>query len=344
MDLPSTNVDNKDNPINRIASLLGEDATPDKEETPKLVKKKKQETADTSDESHPQEAENAESLAEEEVESAESSEEENEDVDTLNNLAEELDIGISDMYALNVNLSRGENLPDGGAISLGELKTFYEKNADIDTLRDGIKTREQELQTKTTELSEIPQVSNELLQARAQVLAIQDAYNRTDWQGIRHTNPAEYAALQSDFRTQFEMAKNNENVALQTVETHQAESRVQQQERLFEAHPELRDKAVRAEMELGILDYAAKFGFSSDDVAKIEDSRLMRLLISASKGMEAIATAKAKQEDKTPTSAQSSARKPLPGRKAALKRLTEKARASGQVVDQAAAVAELIRG
>jgi hypothetical protein len=248
------------------------------------------------------------------------------------------------MYALNFKLSTSKNLPDGGAITLGELKSFYEDNIDIDSLRDGIKTREQELQTKTTELSEVPQVSNELLQARAQVLSIQDAYNRTDWQGLRHTNQGEYAALQSDFRTQFELAKNNETLATQNVETHQAESRRQQQERLFESHPELKDETVRAQTEAAIQKYAGKFGFTPDDVGKINDSRLMRLLISASKAEVAKATAKVKQEDNTPVSAKSASRKPLPGRKAALKRLTEKARATGQIKDQAAAVAEMMRG
>ena len=330
-----------ENPVNKIANLLGavDNAEQKKQETEETVETQ-EETLEVSDESQPQE----ESLAEEvEEQSAESSEEE-QGIESLNNLAEELEIEISDMYALNVNLSRGANLPDGGAISLGELKTFYEANADIDSLRDEIKTREQELQTKTTELSEVPQVSNELMQARAQVLAIQDAYNRTDWQGLRHNNQGEYAALQSDFRTQFEIAKNNETLALQTVETHQKENRRQQQERLFEAHPELKDEKVRAVAETAIVDYASKFGFTPDDVGKIEDSRLMRLLISASKADGAKVTAKAKQEDKTPVTAKTAARKPLPGRKASLKRLTEKARATGMNQDKANAVAELFKG
>jgi len=338
MGTSSTNVEN---PVNQIASLLNTELTedaPQKTEETQEAAETQEETLEVSDESQPQE-----SLAEEvEEQSAESSEEE-QGIDTLNNLAEELEIEISDMYALNVNLSRGENLPDGGAISLGELKTFYEKNADIDNLRAEITKREQDLQTKSDELQTVPQVSNELMQARAQVLAIQDQYNRIDWQGIRHQNPAEYAALQSDFRTQFELAKNNETLAEQAVDTHQVESRRQQQERLFEAMPELKDEKVRAQVDLDIQAYAGKFGFTPKDLESVQDSRLIRLLISASKSDVAKLKAKEKIEGKTPTSNSPAARKSLPGRNAALKRLTEKARATGQIKDQAAAVAEILR-
>ena len=337
----STNVNN---PINQVASLLASeglgDAPQKKEETLETAETQ-QETVEVSDESQPQEAEQAES--QEVEESAESSEEE-QGINTLNNLAEQLDIEISDMYALGVNLSRGENLPEGGSLSLGELKTFYEKNADIDNLRQNITEREQSLQTRSDEIREVPQVSNELMQARAQVLSIQDQYNRTDWQGLRHSNPAEYSALQSDFRTQFEIAKNNETTATQAVETHLVESRRQQQERLFEAMPELKDDKVRAQVESDVQTFASKFGFTPADLAKVEDSRLMRLLIAASKSEVAKSTAIEKQEQRLPVSNSPSARKPLPGRKAALKRLTEKARASGQIKDQANAVHELLKG
>ena len=343
MGTQSTNVDN---PINRISSLLEtvNNEEQKKEETPEAVQTQ-EETLEVSDESQSQEGEQPESLAEEEIEQSAESSEEDQGIESLNNLAEELEIEISDMYALNVNLSRGENLPDGGAISLGELKTFYEKNADIDNLRAEVNKREQDLQTRSDEISEVPQVSNELMQARAQVLAIQDQYNRTDWQGLRHTNQGEYAALQNDFRTQFDIAKNNETLASQAVETHLTETRRQQQERLFEAMPELKDETVRAQIDQQVQAYASKFGFTQKDLAKVEDSRLMRLLITASKSEVAKTTAKEKQETKRiPVSNSPAARKSLPGRNASLKRLTEKARSTGQIKDQANAVAELLKG
>ena len=108
--------------------------------------------------------------------------------------------------------------------------------------------------------------------------------------------------------------------------------------------PELKDDNVRKQLDQQVSAYTAKFGYTNKDLAKIEDHRLKLLLISASKSEVAKSTAKEKQETKIPVSNSPAARKALPGRKAALKRLTEKARATGQIKDQANAVAELLRG
>ena len=330
----STNVVN---PVKEIASLLAGDAEQPKKETLE-ADKEQEETLEVNDESQPQD----ESLAEEvEEESTESLDEEG-NIDTINNLAEELDIAIEDMYALNVKLSRGENLPEGGAKTLGELKTFYEQNADIDSLREDIKNRETELTTQSETVSKAPQISNELMQARAQVLAIQDAYNRTDWQGLRHSNPAEYSALQSDYRMQFEAASAREAEVTKTVEEHVTESRRQQQNRLFEAMPELKDEETRIKVGADVKAFASKYGFTQKDLDNVEDSRLMRLLIEASRSDKAKSTVKDKKIENTPKSSKPSASRPIPGRKAALKRLTEKAKQSGDIRDKTRAIAALI--
>ena len=334
MGTSSTNVEN---PVNQIANLLVGDATQPAEETQEAIEAT-EETLEVSDESQPQE----ESLAPEDEQPAESSDEEG--IDTLNNLASELDIPIEDMYALNFKLSRGENLPEGGEITLGELKTFYEKNADIDSLREQIKTRELELTTQSEKVSEIPKVSNELMQARAQVMAIQQAYESTDWNGMRFSNPGEYAALQADFRNKFDMAKNQETTATQEFEDHKRQGAVYQQERLFEAHPELKDDKVRAQVAVDIQAFASKFGITPKEVEAIDDHRIMRMLIAASKTEAAKVAVKDKREVKTPSTNKPAARKSLPGRNAALKRLTEKAKATGDRKDQTNAVAELLSG
>ena len=84
MGTSSTNVEN---PVNQIANLLVGDATQPAEETQEAIEAT-EETLEVSDESQPQE----ESLAPEDEQPAESSDEEG--IDTLNNLASELEIQI----------------------------------------------------------------------------------------------------------------------------------------------------------------------------------------------------------------------------------------------------------
>jgi hypothetical protein len=312
------------------------DAEQPKVETPE-ADTDQDENLEVSDESLSQD----ESLAEPEEETSEETQDED-ILDTINNLAEELDVPIEDMYALNFKLSKSENLPEGGKITLGELKNFYEKNVDIDNLREQLVTREQDLQSHYEIVSEAPKVSNELMQARSQVLALEHAYNNIDWNGIRHNNPGEYAALQADFRNRFDSAKQQEAQAGEAFETHRKQNAEFQRDRLYKALPELNDEKVRIQIAHDVQSFASKYGITSKEIEGIEDHRIMRMLIEASRTDKAKTTAKEKKVDKTPTASKASATRPIPGRNAALKRLTEKAKASGNSKDKVAAIEALI--
>ena len=321
--------------INQVASLLSGDA------------KREDENLSAEPEETPKPDENPEIEGQSSDESpSEDDQDESQDqgIESLNNLAEELDIPIEDMYALGLNIPKSEALPDGGNVTLGELKDFYTKNVNIDQEREALKQKEQDLRTQSEQVSEVPKISNELLQARAQVLAIQDAYNRTDWQGIRHSNPAEFAALQQDFRTQFETAKHQEITANQQFEDHQHESQRIQQERLFEVMPELKDDQVRIDTAKQVQAFASRYGITPKEIDDVSDHRIMRMLIESSRSEKVKLKAKDKQvEKKAPVTSRPAVAKTVPGRKAALKRLTDRARNSNSVRDKAAAIAELIR-
>lgn len=319
-----------ESPVSQITSLLAGDVKRE-DESPAT------ETPDESLEAVDSQSSD-ESLSETEDENPQ------EGIETLNNLADELDVSVKDMYALGLKIPKSEAFPEGGDVTLGELKDFYTKNVNIDQERDALKQREQELQTQSEQVSEVPKISNELLQSRAQVLAIQDAYNRTDWQGLRHTNQAEYAALQQDFRMQFETAKHQEMTATQQFEDHKLASAKIQQERLFEIMPELKEDKVREETAVQVAAYASKYGITAKEIDDVTDHRIMRMLIESSRSETAKTKGKEKQEvKKAPVTTKPAVAKTIPGRKASLKRLTDKARSSGTKRDQAAAIAELIR-
>lgn len=328
-----------ENPVNQVTNLLMKELGGDVEKEHESVPAETPEETLESDENPEEQAE----LSSDENTSVEEEGESPELIETLNNLAEELDIPIEDMYALSVKVAKSEAFPEGGQVSLGELKDFYTNNVGIETEREALKQKEIEIQTQSEQMSQVPRISNELLQARAQVLAVQDAYNRTDWQGIRHTNPAEYAALQNDFRTQFDAAKQSESVANEQLKAHIAENDRLQAERLFEVMPELKDEKVAMESVSQAKAYVSKYGITAKEVDKISDHRIMRLLIDSSRLAAAKLQAKSKQaEKKAPVTTKPSARKPQPGQKAILSRLTEKAKKTNSRRDQVNAVAALL--
>lgn len=332
MTTSSTSVEN---PVNQIAALLGGSDESQPEQVESVAELLNDD--DNGENQEPSESLKTVEDAPEMEATDENPVEDDEVVDTLNNLADELEIDIADMYALNLNLSNDES------ISLGGLKDFYESNKDIETERTKVKELELALQSEAESVKQTPQLSNELLQARAQVMSIQDQYNRTDWNALRAKDQGAYAALQQDFQLQFNIAKQNEADATTKVDTHLNQARQLQQDRLFDAMPELKDESVRVETAKAVTEFAGRYGFTPQDVDQIEDSRLMRLLIEASKVTKAQTTAKEKLQNKPPQANRPAASRPVPtSRAAALKRLTEKAKTSGQRKDQTAAVAALL--
>jgi hypothetical protein len=319
-----------DNPVNQIASLLNE--TPEvlgtEAEVPEKVEKLETDSLETAPEDTPDES----------PQEVSQTEETQNEIDTLNNLAEMLDTPVEDLYALNFNMGEGKE-----PVTLGGLKDFYEANGDIETVRSELKQREQDLQVEADQARDIPKVSNELMNARAQVLAIQEAYNNTNWDAIRQSNPAEWSAMQTEFNQRFNAAKANETAAQTQVETQSQQAKAYQQERLFESMPELKDDKVRAETAQAVQKMTSDFGIPKNHLESVDDAKVMRMLITLSKLYGAKDSVKTKMLDKTPASGSSAPAKAMPStRKLALKRLTDKAKATGQTRDKTNAISALL--
>ena len=315
-----------DSPINQIASLI-EGETPKKPEAQPEVEADSLETAteDTPDES-PQDVSPQTEKPEEEIEQV-----------YFNDILEDIDINIEDAYEMSLKM------PDADPVTLGALKDFYQQNHDIETQRAELKQREQDLLVQAEQSKDVPRVSNELMQARAKVLAIQESYDSQNWEAIRQSNPAEWSALQTEYQQKFAAAKNMEAAAQEQVNTQLNQARTYQQERLFESMPELRDDSTRQEAALQVQKMTGDFGIPKNHLENVDDANVMRMLITLSKMYNAKDTAKTKMQEKTPKSVSPNASKPIPSsRKLALKRLTEKAKATGQRRDQVNAVNALL--
>ena len=261
-------------------------------------------------------------------------------INTRNNLAETLDSPIEDMYQLNVKMN-GDNDQ-----TIGQLKDFFENNQDIETIRTGITEKEQALTQQSEDVAKIPEISNEFLQARANVLSISQQYERVDWNALRQSDPGQYAALQSDFNTQYSLAQQAEKEVQSKVDEHSASQARFQQDRLFSALPELKDEAVRNKAAKSVQKLASKYGYSAKEIGDITDSRLMHLLIDAARGHDAVESVKEKQVEKlAPKSKKPAAVKSVAkdaSRNAVLKKLTDKAMSSNKREDKLNAVSALI--
>ncbi|RLA39265.1 MAG: hypothetical protein DRR06_19415 [Gammaproteobacteria bacterium] len=243
----------------------------------------------------------------------------------LNDFATDTETEVADVYQLSVPLN-----DDLGDESISELKDFRIENADIVARQQEIKDKESDLAEREDQLRDVPRISNELMQARAKVMSIQDQYNGTNWDQLRVNDKQEWSVRQQEFNNAFQQAKAEEARATETVDAQSQQARQFAQDRLFEAMPELKDDSVRQEVGLRVSKFASRYGFSQTDVANIDNPNLMRLLIDVSKLDVAKEQAKQKMKDRTPKSVKPS-KKPMPTtRKASLDKLKQRAMSGGK--------------
>ena len=240
----------------------------------------------------------------------------------LNDFASDTDVDIADVYQLSVKMPN-----EMGDVTLTELKDFMTENHDIQEERQKIQERAKELEERENVLRDVPKVSQEVIQARARVLSIQDQYNATNWEKLRVENVAEWTARQQEFRNAFDAAKAQENAALQTSEQQRVQAMQFAQERLFERLPELKDADKRQEAAGRVEKMVSRYGFSAKDIASIADPNIMHMLIDLSTLDVAKEQAKTKLENKksAPTAKKPKAKPIISTRKASLKKLHERA-------------------
>lgn len=110
-------------------------------------------------------------------------------------------------------------------------------------------------------------------------------FQRIDWNGLRATNPAEFAALQAEFG---QRQQQIQAVIQQAQAHHQAEQQQQQQtlaqqieierQRMYDKFPEWRDTAKFTAARDQISTYAKAQGFNDAELAQIYDHRYLQVL------------------------------------------------------------------
>lgn len=183
-------------------------------------------------------------------------------------------------------------------------------------------------------------------------------YDGVDWDNLRVTNPAEYAAARHDFSAKAselqriqdaiatDKAKQNEESLKAKAIANQAYAK-QQYETMIEKNPEWSDKDVLKKARASFQTFVDEtYGFTEQEFNTVFDARLIELIKDAKKYHEGTAVA-AKKLTKPVPKFQKSGGKPVKAKVSKLDKLTKAAREAkgGAKRDlQATAVAELLMG
>ena len=297
----------------------------------------KQETAPT--EQQEIEAQPVETLETQQAEQADPQPEteESEDISTLNHLAETLDIPIEDMYALNFNM------PNGDPISLGGLKDFYEQNSDLDTARQEIENERSQLKADKEKLGTAPPLSVDHVNAVAAVKVVEQEYANLEASGLKQSDPGQYSVKALELQNRYNQANSVLQNINQIVNAKRVERLQAQQQELHKLSPELKDEPKRLEAVGRVTNMFNHFGVNPEHIGVIEDPKAVHMLLEVSKLFEQKGNYKSKRVETAPKVLKPQAVKNSEaGKNASLKRLTEKARQSGERKDQVRAVSALL--
>lgn len=322
-----------ENPHNAAKRILEEAFTPQ----PEKAEEPTQDTEKLSSTSETLEPEAAEKPVED-LENLEPEKDED-SINTLNRLAETLDISIEDMYALDLKITNDDPR------SLGELKSFFEANKDIDQARQEIENERSQLQADKDKLKDVPPVSQEHIEALANVRLLENEWQSLEASGLKQSNPGEYAARGLEIQNKYTVASNNLNNIQTVIDSKRTEKlRVHQQE-LHKLAPELKEDETRVKAVDRVTKMFKGFNVDPEYIGMIEDPRAVHMLLELSKLFEQKGNYKSKRVDTAPKVLKPQAvRNSEAGKQASLKRLTEKARQSNNTGDKVAVVSALIRG
>lgn len=174
-------------------------------------------------------------------------------------------------------------------------------------------------------------------------------YNRVNWQQLRVENPAEYAALSTEFQQRQGQIQQHlaqisqaQQAEAQRSEQERQKALPQEREKMLAVRPEWRDPAKMEAASKEISTYARKLGFSPAELGSIYDHRFMLVLSDAARfaQMQAAKPAALKQVRAAPVMAKPGTRTNRDPKQAARTQAVERFNKNPRDVDAQAAVFE----
>ena len=174
---------------------------------------------------------------------------------------------------------------------------------------------------------------------------IEQEWQNLEASGLRQSNPGEYSAKAVEIQNRYQAAMGQLNNINQEIDTNQKKRLFNSQQELHKLVPDLQSDEKREGIAKRVEGMFNHFGVGTQYIGMIEDPKAMHMLIELSEAWQQKSDYRKKRVDTAPKVLKPQAVKQSEaGKNAALKRLTEKARKSGQRKDQIQAVSALIRG
>ena len=273
-----------------------------------------------------------------EEESEEGPEEESEEVGSptsVTSLAAAIGWTPEELYDIDVGMGEGKD-----PVKLGKLKDNYENSVKAEAASAADVVRLQGELTSALGAGGPQQISNELMNAQAQVLSIQQQYNGYNWVKAEQDDPGEAALLKQKFNEAFNQANGAVQQQQQLQHQHQQQRLQQGAKELKGLIPSWSDAAVMQVEQAAIKELMSEAGYPSQFIESIDDPiaiSLLRELVQLREEKKT-ATLNIKKVRKAPIRIKGGKKVPSTNAKS----LADRARRTGDKGDQLAAVKALL--
>ena len=253
----------------------------------------------------------------------------------VSSLAEAIGWTPEDLYDIDVGMGDGKD-----PIKLGALKDHYETSVKAEATAKADVERLQGELTAATGQGGPQQINQEVMNAKAQVLSIQQQYNGYDWAKAELEDPGEAALLKQKFNEAF----NQANGAVQYQQQLQFQNKQNQLQqglvKLKEIIPAWTDNVVMQADQVKVKALMAEAGYPVQFIEGVDDPiaiGLMHELVQL-RAEKTAATETVQRVRKAPKVIKGGKKKPNDH----VKRLSDKAKQTGEKGDQIAAVRALL--
>lgn len=110
-------------------------------------------------------------------------------------------------------------------------------------------------------------------------------FQQVDWNALRQSDPARYAALYTDFQARqaqiqgyLGQLQQQQSAAEQSRQAEQAKLQQAEQALMLEKHPEWKDRAVFSTAQKSMIEYAKSLGYTDAELSQVVDHRIMSVL------------------------------------------------------------------
>lgn len=216
---------------------------------------------------------------EEEVEEDTTAEEQ--EVETINELAQLLEVDEAQLYDIKIPLGDGLE-----PVSIGSLKDGHmELERGRVQLQNDRAALEQEVEQYKASIQQqqgIPAMNEELMNAAIQMRTVQSQYENTDWDALEQQDPAKALLYQQKLERAYAQAENTYNEITNKQSEQQKQTlnaiKAQSRQKILQNIPEWKDpKVFQQEGDL-IGNILVGYGYTPQEIEQVYDPRLSVLL------------------------------------------------------------------